>query len=192
LQLIPKWLAKSTTHPTAIVIPNHDYSHQPIVNVESFDDTETSLDMDFLLNPEVQAGAEVISNIEHGILTGLSVGFTIQAREVEERGKGREKYFVQRITKADLFEVSTVSFPAIAGARIKNDASADAVTFAIADKVRPRIGMAKHDSVGQQVRLATFMGVSKAQATCGKDNAGSLVALDAALDQLLDMGRKQV
>jgi hypothetical protein len=63
------------------------------------------------LDRNVQRGAELISLLESGGLDGLSIGFkTVNA--IRERGGGR------RLVTIDLWEVSLVTFPMLAGARV--------------------------------------------------------------------------
>jgi len=146
----------SIKDPSKILILNQHDTWQPIGLADKFDDREDGLWMDFLLNTEVQAGAECDSNIRHGVLSGLSVGFDVNRVEIEKRGEGPRAYEVEVITDATLKEVSAVSFPAIDGARVQNGKPIDpaaAVTFSV-------LG---HDGVAQErlhagdhVRLATF------------------------------------
>jgi HK97 family phage prohead protease len=64
------------------------------------------------LDKNVQRGSELISLLESGGLDGLSIGFkTVNA--IRERGGGR------KLITVDLWEVSLVTFPMLAGARIE-------------------------------------------------------------------------
>jgi hypothetical protein len=63
------------------------------------------------LDKNVQRGSELISLLESGGLDGLSIGFkTVNA--IREKGGGR------KLMTIDLWEVSLVTFPMLAGARV--------------------------------------------------------------------------
>lgn len=164
LEIAPKAFVKSTGNPASIVILNQHDSWSPIGKASKFDERKEGLYMDFLLNPAVQAGAEVISNIDAGILTGLSVGFDIVKVESEKRGgEGAKGYEVDRITEARLREVSVVTFPAISGARIKaSDAVDNITTFTVTD------GESNQERLqeGDRVCLATFFSQGKRIRPC--------------------------
>lgn len=60
---------------------------------------------------DVRRGREVLSLMREGALDGLSIGFKT-LRALKGRGGGRQ------ILEADLWEVSVVTFPMLAGARV--------------------------------------------------------------------------
>lgn len=145
--------SESLDDPESVLILNQHKSDQPIGKALKFDDREKGLWMDFGVNTETQVGKECISNLEHGILTGLSVGFDVVKVETEKRGEGAGSYETDIVKKAKLAECSLVSFPAIPNARIENGALAKggAVTFSIiGDENR------EHLSTGDRVQLATY------------------------------------
>jgi len=156
MELAKKCFAKSTGDPAKIVILSQHDSWTPIGKAASFTEQEIGLDMNFLLNPDVQAGAETISNIDSGILTGLSVGFDVIKVETEKRGgEGAAGYEVDRIVEGRLREVSVCTFPAIDGARIQasdSTASNTLTTFAVNDGEPSQERLC----AGEHVRLATF------------------------------------
>jgi len=156
MELAKECFAKSISNPSSIVILNQHDSWTPIGKAAKFEERGEGLWMDFLINPAVQAGAEAISNIDAGILTGLSCGFDVIKVETEKRGgEGAAGYEVDIIKEARLRECSVVTFPAISGARINaSDLTAsNAVTFAVIDD-EPR---QERLSAGDHIRLATFM-----------------------------------
>ena len=64
------------------------------------------------LLPEVARAREVLSLMRAGALDGLSIGFrTIKGRSDAKTG-------IRRIEKADLWEISIVTFPMLSGARV--------------------------------------------------------------------------
>ena len=159
MELAPKCFSKSTGEPNKIVILSQHDSWTPIGKAAKFDEQEKGLWMDFQINTEVQAGAEVDSNIRNGVLTGLSVGFDVIKVEIEKRGgEGAAGYEVDRIVEAKLREVSCVTFPAIDGARINASESSNSLTtFAINDGAPSQVRLAAGDSV----MLATFLSRGK-------------------------------
>jgi HK97 family phage prohead protease len=64
------------------------------------------------LIPEVARGRELLSLIRQGAIDGLSIGF----RTV--RGRIDPKTRVRRLYAVDLWEISIVTFPLLAGARV--------------------------------------------------------------------------
>jgi HK97 family phage prohead protease len=64
------------------------------------------------LIPEVARGRELLSLIRQGAIDGLSIGF----RTV--RGRIDPKTRVRRLYALDLWEISIVTFPLLAGARV--------------------------------------------------------------------------
>jgi len=119
IELVAGCFADSIGKPEDIVILAHHYSDTPIGKVERFRDTAEALEMDFLVNPNTQAGWDVVTNAEHAIISGLSVGFDILDTEIVRVGEGPRAYDVEKVTRAKLREVSVVVFPAIDGARVK-------------------------------------------------------------------------
>lgn len=66
------------------------------------------------LSPDVARAREVLALMRAGALDGLSIGFrAIRAQRDRVRG-------VRRILKADLWEISIVTFPMLPGARIRS------------------------------------------------------------------------
>ena len=65
------------------------------------------------LIPEVARGRELFALVEQGAIDGLSIGY----RTV--RGRIDPKTRVRRLYQVDLWEVSIVTFPLLAGARVR-------------------------------------------------------------------------
>ncbi|MFN0192668.1 MAG: HK97 family phage prohead protease [Aestuariivirga sp.] len=90
------------------------FQHDPAEPVgtwlDMFEDTH-GLWVQGRLDKNVQRGSELISLLESGGLDGLSIGFkTVNA--IREKGGGR------KLITIDLWEVSLVTFPMLAGARV--------------------------------------------------------------------------
>jgi len=65
------------------------------------------------LIPDVMRARELLSLVRHGAIDGLSIGFrTVQGR-VDPRTR------VRRLYQVDLWEISIVTFPLLAGARVR-------------------------------------------------------------------------
>jgi len=122
IELAAGCFADSLDNPESIVILAQHDSWTPVGKASEFRESDESLYLRCLINPEIQAGAEILSNIKHGILTGFSVGFDIIETETRKEGEGPGSYEVEVITKAKLHEVSIVTFPAIASARVQQEA----------------------------------------------------------------------
>jgi len=154
VELAQRCFANSTGDPNKIVILSQHNPDWPVGKAANFTEHAEGLWMDFLLNPAVREGAEIISNIDAGILTGLSCGFDVDVVETERRGgKGASGYEVDIIKQATLRECSVVTFPALDGARIENSVPRDAaVAFAVIDGDSPREQL----RAGDHLRLATF------------------------------------
>lgn len=129
--------SESIGTPSDIVILAHHYGDSPIGIAESFKDSEKQLEVDFKLNPNTQAGKEMISNLNNSIIAGLSVGFDTQSSEIIRVGEGQRAYDVERITRAKLREISVVVWPAIDGARVKQEESAKRIRPLTEDQQHP-------------------------------------------------------
>lgn len=190
LELAPGCFKESIADPDSVVILNQHDSWEPIGKAKAFEDKSDELLMDFLLNPGVRKGAEAISNIEHGILTGLSVGFSIMKSEIREEGEGPRAYEVTRVVEAELSEVSCVTWPALDGARIQNakgSAKEGVVTFAIEQMNEGRRNLKPRDADGELVRLATFAPIRRARVTPASATQEQLAQVSRELDKLLDL-----
>ncbi|WP_172972185.1 HK97 family phage prohead protease [Roseibium aquae] len=83
---------------------------------------ETGLYVKGQLNLETQRGREAASLVKQGALNGLSIGFRVQSDGAEMTPEG-----LRQITKAELWEVSLVTFPANTNARLKRSSDFDQV-----------------------------------------------------------------
>jgi HK97 family phage prohead protease len=81
------------------------------------------------LIPEVARGRELLSLIRQGAIDGLSIGF----RTV--RGRIDPKTRVRRLYAVDLWEISIVTFPLLAGARVHAVKAAPSLPLSRARKV---------------------------------------------------------
>lgn len=89
------------------------------------------------LIPDVQRARELMALVEQGAIDGLSIGY----RTV--RGRIDPKTRVRRLYQVDLWEVSIVTFPLLAGARVR----------AVKSRVPPRRD-------GSRARAAVFNSAS--------------------------------
>jgi HK97 family phage prohead protease len=65
------------------------------------------------LIPEVARGRELLSLLRAGAIDGLSIGFRTSKARIEPRTR------IRRIYAVDLWEISIVTFPMLAGARVR-------------------------------------------------------------------------
>src|SRR5205807_1387959 len=65
------------------------------------------------LIPEVERGRELIALVREGAIDGLSIGFRTVRGRVDPRSR------IRKIDEIDLWEISIVTFPLLAGARVR-------------------------------------------------------------------------
>jgi len=65
------------------------------------------------LIPEVARGRELLSLLRAGAIDGLSIGFRTSKARIDPRTR------IRRIYAVDLWEISIVTFPVLAGARVR-------------------------------------------------------------------------
>jgi hypothetical protein len=65
------------------------------------------------LIPEVARGRELLSLLRAGAIDGLSIGFRTVKGAIDPRTR------VRRLSAVDLWEISIVTFPLLAGARVR-------------------------------------------------------------------------
>jgi HK97 family phage prohead protease len=65
------------------------------------------------LIPEVARGRELLSLLREGAIDGLSIGFRTAQARIDPRTR------VRRLHAVDLWEISIVTFPLLAGARVR-------------------------------------------------------------------------
>ena len=65
------------------------------------------------LIPEVARGRELISLLRAGAIDGLSIGFRTSKARIDPRTR------IRRLLAVDLWEISIVTFPLLAGARVR-------------------------------------------------------------------------
>lgn len=123
MALAPGCFNESIKDPGKIVILGYHYGDTPIGKAVRFTDSAKRLDVDFEVNPNTQAGKDISSNLKHSIIGGLSVGFDATATEIIKVGEGARAYEVERVTAANLMEISVVVWPAIDGARVQQSAA---------------------------------------------------------------------
>lgn len=98
--------ADSLKQRTPRMLWQHDWT-QPIGVWKSAAETERGLQMTGRLVMETQKGREAHALLKAGAVDGLSIGFMLP-----KGGWSEDKDGVRRITKAELMEVSVVTFPA--------------------------------------------------------------------------------
>ena len=119
LTIRPGAFTESLGTPSDIRILSQHDSWTPVGICESFDDSVEGLYVKSKVNTETQAGFELMSNVNAGVLAAFSVGFDILDSEIErikEDGEERER---EVIIRAQLKEISVVTFPAIEDAKIQ-------------------------------------------------------------------------
>jgi phage head maturation protease len=65
------------------------------------------------LIPEVARGRELISLLREGAIDGLSIGFRASKARIDPKTR------IRRLHAVDLWEISIVTFPLLAGARVR-------------------------------------------------------------------------
>jgi hypothetical protein len=65
------------------------------------------------LIPEVARGRELISLLRAGAIDGLSIGFRTSKARIDPKTR------IRRLHAVDLWEISIVTFPLLAGARVR-------------------------------------------------------------------------
>ena len=91
----------------------HNHEH-PIGVVEELRQDNHGLFVRARINCEVEKGREAASLVKQGAIKGLSVGFNAIKHHYDAHGK-------RVITKAKLWEISVVTFPANPSAQILDD-----------------------------------------------------------------------
>ena len=89
----------------------HDQT-KPIGIINHLTEDDNGLLVEASINNTITQGKEVISLIKQKAIDSLSIGFNIEESETTDKGQ-------RRILKANLWEVSIVTFPANAQARIE-------------------------------------------------------------------------
>jgi hypothetical protein len=92
------------------------------------------------LIPEVARGRELLSLLRAGAIDGLSIGFRTAKARIDPRTR------IRRIYAVDLWEISIVTFPMLAGARVRTVKRSHARTRAEGEWARtigrPNVGNA--------------------------------------------------
>ena len=77
--------------------------------------TEDSKGLSFRMKvPNTQAARDLVENIRHGNISGMSMGFVVQREEWREAG---DRY-LRSLVDVELIEISPVTFPAYEGTSI--------------------------------------------------------------------------
>lgn len=99
-----------------VLLVSHDHD-RPVGRLAAFDDSDDAMSGEFSI-PATPRGDEALLEAAEGLRTGLSVGLDIDEYEIEE------DVFV--VKAATLREVSLVTFPAFASARVEKVAASEA------------------------------------------------------------------
>ncbi len=153
--IAPGAFARTLKHRTAPVRMLYQHaSETPIGRWTGFRDTAAGLVATGEILLASQKAREVFALIAGGALDGLSIGFrAIRARK-ERSGKGR------RILEAELWEVSVVTFPMAAAARITHISSDGTEP--------PRISPAQPGASSPEARIARASSPEAALARAGR------------------------
>ena len=103
----------------------HSSYDLPVGTWVQAEEDDTGLKLSGKLATKTATGKDVYELLKIGALTGLSIGFTATKVKLDEKAKVRE------ILEVELFEVSVVTIPGIASARVtdvKRQAGGPAVT----------------------------------------------------------------
>ncbi len=90
----------------------HD-TQKPIGIIKSLSEDDYGLKIEAIINNKIEAGREAIELVRQGAVSGLSVGFNIIDSNYNQLGQ-------RIIIKAELIEISIVTFPANDRAKISN------------------------------------------------------------------------
>ena len=101
------------------------------------------------LIPEVARARELLSLLRAGAIDGLSIGFKTVKGSVDPRSR------VRRLIAVDLWEISIVTFPLLAGARVR----------AVKQATSPRLSPARTRAERDWAKLAGVPAVAAAAAT---------------------------
>ena len=105
---------------------------QPIGRWLSIEEDARGLRVVGELSREVARARELAALIREGALDGLSIGFRAERATKDARGR-------RRLVSVDLWEISLVTFPMLAGARIERKRAATAVSFGLASRPAARL-----------------------------------------------------
>ena len=104
------------------------------------------------LIPEVARGRELLSLLRAGAVDGLSIGFRTSKARIDPKTR------VRRLLAVDLWEISIVTFPLLAGARVQAVKQATSNGDAVTRPHARRAGMEKGRRRGVQCPLMTQNG----------------------------------
>ena len=107
------------------------------------------------LIPEVARGRELIALVEAGAIDGLSIGFRTVKGRIDPKSR------IRKLDQVDLWEISIVTFPLLAGARVRAvkeaGRSAPPVSFARARADREWKSASGAAATGASTSVATRM-----------------------------------
>jgi uncharacterized protein len=113
--IMPNAFASSVNKTDLLLYFQHDY-FMPVGKILQMSESTRGLKMKGQLTPNHSMAQDVRAGMQHGTLTGLSVGFNIPKGGYEIDADG-----IRKIIKADLQEVSITNRPANPKARINLD-----------------------------------------------------------------------
>jgi HK97 family phage prohead protease len=110
--MVPGAFADSLRSGQPVALLWQHQTNQPIGKIEALKEDGHGLWMQARLNMRVQAGREAFALLKQGGVSGLSVGFQVLDYDMDAASG------VRFITNVRLWEVSVVTFPANAAARV--------------------------------------------------------------------------
>ncbi|MBB5047820.1 hypothetical protein HNR60_002577 [Rhodopseudomonas rhenobacensis] len=119
------------------------------------------------LIPDVARGRELLALLRAGAIDGLSIGY----RTV--RGAIDPKTRVRRLHQVDLWEISIVTFPLLAGARVN----------AVKDAARPSPARAAAERQWRQLQADQFSGAADAPAPLSRRGRVAALSLRTRADR---------
>lgn len=159
---------------------------QPI-GVVNLAETSEGLTADGRLAMDVQQGKEAHSLLKMGGIDGVSIGFNVKkAKQVTDNGES-----VREVERADLAEVSLVTFPADKEARVQqvhNEAAeVEAELGELSSLIASMENLASHTEEGQSGKVFSAANLKKI-----REALASLVALVEKVDpgHIATLGRK--
>ncbi len=116
------------------------------------------------LIPDVARGRELLALVRAGAIDGLSIGFKTVKGRTDPRSR------IRKLDQVDLWEISIVTFPLLAGARVHAVKDARFVTQEGQDlherlfRRHPRVSFARRDAEREWARLAGGTSVARGAA----------------------------
>jgi HK97 family phage prohead protease len=129
------------------------------------------------LIPEVARGKELLALVKAGAIDGLSIGFRTVKGRIDPRSR------IRKLDQIDLWEISIVTFPLLAGARVRAVKDARGVAQTPPDRSDrlfmryPRFSFARKQAEGDWQAIAPAAAAPLPRTTLGTPSAKRLEAV---------------